>query len=369
MCITRHLRLKKDSVPQKFSFKTHHRIDDVVTVVKRWRRSGGVRLTRSASRKKYKKWRVHFRDRGWGRQRYMPPRLGCDMATPTANALDSGFTLLLMSRIWVDTDENCRHHVIIGINHGYASVVDINSRVCCLAAPGDHEGAARWLIPLSYYIYGGYYSHIRTPPLNMLSYPRTTKLLGGILVSLRPTVRLSVRPSRIPCPLCSTYSLVWFHIYTSYQSTSERVSRVTFLANFRIWIFKICYFDFTLFSLGIWCASLVWVITGRWWVSQNVSCQYKELWLTCFLSIKDIDRTILKYLRCQRLSWSKQGGGGGGGGGGDNDTRRYNLVRETHFMYSWLKVMYKHYSPTFASYHAMYTLRKITHINISCQSH
>ena len=177
--------------------------------------------------------------------------------------------------------------------------------------------------------------------------------------SVRPSVCPSVRPASRVRSVAPTV-LVWFHIYTSYQSTSERVSRVTFLANFRIWIFKICYFDFTLFSLGIWCASLVWVITGRWWVSQNVSCQYKELWLTCFLSIKDIDRTILKYIRCQRLSWSKQGGGGG-----DNDTRRYNLVRETHFMYSWLKVMYKHYSPTFASYHAMYTLRKITHINIS----
>ena len=35
--------------------------------------------------------------------------------------------------------------------------------------------------------------------------PCTTKLLGGILVSLRPSVRLSVRPSRIPCPLCSAY--------------------------------------------------------------------------------------------------------------------------------------------------------------------
>ena len=40
--------------------------------------------------------------------------------------------------------------------------------------------------------------------------PRTTKLLGGILVSLRPSVRPSVcpsvRPSCLPCPLCNMYS-------------------------------------------------------------------------------------------------------------------------------------------------------------------
>ena len=31
----------------------------------------------------------------------------------------------------------------------------------------------------------------------------------GILVSVRPSVHQSVRPSRIPCPLCSAYSSGW----------------------------------------------------------------------------------------------------------------------------------------------------------------
>ena len=35
----------------------------------------------------------------------------------------------------------------------------------------------------------------------------TTKLLGGIFVSLHPSVLLS----RIPCPLCSAYSTGWIH--------------------------------------------------------------------------------------------------------------------------------------------------------------
>ena len=56
---------------------------------------------------------------------------------------------------------------------------------------------------------------ISVAPLKFGNYtPRTTKLLGGILVSLRPSVRpsvrLSVRPSvrlsRLPCPLCNIYS-------------------------------------------------------------------------------------------------------------------------------------------------------------------
>ena len=52
---------------------------------------------------------------GWGRQRYLPPRLHGDMATPTTIALDSSFNLLLISRILVDSDGNCQHHVIIGL--------------------------------------------------------------------------------------------------------------------------------------------------------------------------------------------------------------------------------------------------------------
>ena len=90
--------------------------------------------------KREKNWGVHFRERRWGLWRYLPPSLRGDMAIPTAIALDSSFDLLLISRILGEKDENCRHHVIILINHGQVCVVDINSRVCCLVAPGDHEG-------------------------------------------------------------------------------------------------------------------------------------------------------------------------------------------------------------------------------------
>ena len=77
---------------------------------KRWRHSDAVRLTRSGSRKK--NWRVHFCHQGWGRQRYLTPRLRGDMATPTTIALDSSFNLLLKSRILVNNDGNCQHHVV-----------------------------------------------------------------------------------------------------------------------------------------------------------------------------------------------------------------------------------------------------------------
>ena len=90
--------------------------------------------------------------------------------------------------------------------------------------------------------------------------------------SVCPSVCLSV-----PHPVSAMYHLqFWldpFHIYTSYQATSEGVSCVKFLAKYKklkFWqFFKICNFDIVLFWLGICCESLVWVIMGRQGVSQN----------------------------------------------------------------------------------------------------
>ena len=97
---------------------------------------------------------------------------------------------------------------------------------------------------------------------------RTTKLLGGY-TGFTPSVRPSVHPS-VPHPVSALQRLqFWldpFHIYISYQATSEDVSHVKFLAKFQnlyFWqILKICNFDIVLFSLGIWCESLIWVNTG-----------------------------------------------------------------------------------------------------------
>ena len=56
--------------------------------------------------------------------------------------------------------------------------------------------------------------------------PRTTKLLRGILVSLRPYVRPSVRPSRLPCPLYNIYSSRWIlSILATNDPYHERVCR------------------------------------------------------------------------------------------------------------------------------------------------
>ena len=82
--------------------------------------------------------------------------------------------------------------------------------------------------------------------------PRTTKLLGGILVSLRPSVHPASRVRSV--------------------APTVPVSCVKFLAKFQnlnFWqFFKICNFDFV-FWLGIWCESLVWVIMGWRGVFQN----------------------------------------------------------------------------------------------------
>ena len=101
--------------------------------------------------------------------------------------------------------------------------------------------------------------------------PASMKLKGGYT-----GITLSVCPSvdRIVSALClQQYSLDPFHICTSYQTTSEGVSRVMPLSKFKslkFWgIFKIFNFDFVFFWLGIQYDSMVWVIMRRRGVSSE----------------------------------------------------------------------------------------------------
>ena len=102
--------------------------------------------------------------------------------------------------------------------------------------------------------------------------PASTKLIGGYT-----GITLSVCPSvdRIVSALyLQQYSSDPFHICTSYQATSEGVSRVMPISKFKnlkFWrIFKICNFDFVIFWLGIQYDSMVWVIM-RWHLQQYSS--------------------------------------------------------------------------------------------------
>ena len=101
--------------------------------------------------------------------------------------------------------------------------------------------------------------------------PASTKLIGGYT-----GITLSVCPSvdRIVSALyLQQYSSDPFHICTSYQATSEGVSRVMPVSKFKnlkFWrIFKICNFDFVIFWLGIQYDSMVWVIMRRRGVSSE----------------------------------------------------------------------------------------------------
>ena len=121
--------------------------------------------------------------------------------------------------------------------------------------------------------------------------PASTKLIGGYT-----GITLSVCPSvdRIVSALyLQQYSLDPFYICTSYQATSEGVSRVMSVSKFKnlkFWrIFKICNFDFVIFWLGIQYDSMVWVIMRRRGVSserRRSSCsssisQYIEYQYVC----------------------------------------------------------------------------------------
>ena len=114
----------------------------------------------------------------------------------------------------------------------------------------------RWVILIT--------SHIIIPPAS-------TKLIGGYT-----GITLSVCPSvdRIVSALyLQQYSSDPFHICTSYQATSEGVSRVMPVSKFKNWkfwwIFKICNFDFVIFWLGIQYDLMVWVIMRRRGYPQN----------------------------------------------------------------------------------------------------
>ena len=83
---------------------------------------------------------------------------------------------------------------------------------------------------------------------------------GGILVSVRPSVRLSVRPSRIPCPLCNAYSSGWIHfIYTRLIKQLQKVCRMySFLQNLKIWIFG-NFLKFVTLTLSCFHLDLMWI--------------------------------------------------------------------------------------------------------------
>ena len=83
--------------------------------------------------------------------------------------------------------------------------------------------------------------------------------------SVHPSVHLSVRPSRIPCPSVVPIVLVGS---ISYQATSEG-NFFTKFQNLNFYqFFRICNFDHVLFSLGVGCEWLIWVIMGPQGVSE-----------------------------------------------------------------------------------------------------
>ena len=130
--------------------------------------------------------------------------------------------------------------------------------------------------------------------------PAHNKVVGGY-IGFTPSVNASVpRPSRITCPLCTAYSSGWIHfIFIHLTKQLQKVCcLLSFLQNFKISIFgnffQMCNFDFVLFSLGIWCESLVWVIMGRRGVSQNAGV----------LVVLVGSDNGLSLIRCQAIIWT-----------------------------------------------------------------
>ena len=106
----------------------------------------------------------------------------------------------------------------------------------------------------------------------------TTMLLGGILVSLRPSVHLSVPPASRVCSVAPTVlagSISYLYILLSnfrrcvMCKVSSKISKFKFLA-----------MSLNL-QLGIWCEPLVWIIMGRREVSQNTGVLVVPVYAKC----------------------------------------------------------------------------------------
>ena len=119
--------------------------------------------------------------------------------------------------------------------------------------------------------------------------PASTKLKGGYT-----GFTLSVCPSvdRIVSALyLQQYSVDPFHICTSYQATSEGVSRVMPVSKFKFKFGEFFKFvtDFVFFWLGIQYDSMVWVIMRRRGVSSERRCSscssLKRFWCAYMVSV------------------------------------------------------------------------------------
>ena len=106
----------------------------------------------------------------------------------------------------------------------------------CLLCPPDPWNFPGTALLMDFKAPGSFEIHwVRQYLVNVVIPPTQQSCWGCILVSLRP----SVRPSHIPCPLCSAYSSDWIHfIFIHLIKQLQKVCHVgSFVQNFKIWIF------------------------------------------------------------------------------------------------------------------------------------
>ena len=96
---------------------------------------------------------------------------------------------------------------------------------------------------------------------------------GGGYIGFTQSVRTSVRPAshvRSVAPTVLVGSISYLYLLSSSFRRCVPCKVSCNNSKFEFFhFFSICSFDFVFFWLGIWCESLVWVIMGRWGVSQN----------------------------------------------------------------------------------------------------
>ena len=125
-----------------------------------------------------------------------------------------------------------------------------------------------WSHILCYFLYD--------PKCPFITYRICLIIPSGVLVSLRPSVRPSVCPSRVRCPLCIAYSSDWIffifkHLIKQLQkcvacNVSFKISQFEFLAifqNLELWLCLVLTWDL------MWITGTIRVIMGWRGISQN----------------------------------------------------------------------------------------------------
>ena len=163
--------------------------------------------------------------------------------------------MLLISKILADKDENCRHHVIIWINHGFVCAVDICALVIARRGETTHTGVDvnNTHLSMNNSFNTPWFSSRSSVLIYMYIYmyiPYTSSVIGRIYNGSVIQYWRSCTPSRsirecaVP-GLNATFCFLWFTNCVLLFDKKQSLGCLLFLV-----------FVLNILILGIWCSTI-----------------------------------------------------------------------------------------------------------------